>query len=180
MKQEDILTACKTLVSVLNDNEHNKTEDDKIFRESTTKQITERDAQYTDLLSHFVKITKVRNKLKEFFKWSFYLVTMGSIIALTIIIYLLFKKYTSSANIQQLIDSMPLLITSMVGFVSAIIAIPVTITKYLFSTKEDENITQIILHTQEHDVNGRQWAMEFKNLKPSDIEYNDTNEEDSA
>lgn len=28
----------------------------------------------------------------------------------------------------------------------------------------DENITQIILHTQEHDTSGRKWAMEFKNL----------------
>ena len=52
----------------------------------------------------------------------------------------------------------------MVGFVSAIITIPTTITKYLFSTSEDENITQIILHTQEHDVSGRKWAMDFKKI----------------
>ena len=52
----------------------------------------------------------------------------------------------------------------MVGFVSAIITIPTTITKYLFSTTEDENITEIILHTQEHDVNGRKWAMDFKKI----------------
>lgn len=63
-----------------------------------------------------------------------------------------------------MVESLPLLVTSMVGFVSAIITIPVTITKYLFSTKEDENITQIILHTQEHDTSGRQWAMDFKKI----------------
>lgn len=89
---------------------------------------------------------------------------MASIIILVIIVYLLLKKYTSSANIQQHIDSMFLLITSMVDFISTIIAILVTITKYLFSTNEDENITPIILHTQEHDVNGRQWAMDFTNF----------------
>lgn len=42
-----------------------------------------------------------------------------------------------------------------------IIAIPIAITKYLFSTKEDENITNIILHTQRHDSSGRQWALDF-------------------
>lgn len=52
----------------------------------------------------------------------------------------------------------------MVGFVSAIITIPVTITKYLFSTEEDKNITQIILHTQDHDTTGRQWAMDFRKM----------------
>ena len=185
MKPEDTLATYNMLISLLNENENEKTEDDKIFRKSTTKQITERDTQYTELLSHFVKITRIRNILKEFFKWSFYLVIIGSIIALAIIIYLLFKKYISSASIQQLIDSMPLLITSMVGFISTIIAIPVTITKYLFSTNEDQNITKIILHTQEHDVNGRQWAMDFKNFtddleKASNSSYKNTNKEDSA
>lgn len=29
---------------------------------------------------------------------------------------------------------------------------------------EDENITKIILHTQEHDVLGRQWTTDFKKI----------------
>lgn len=78
------------------------------------------------------------------------------------IICSLFSKYMSFAKINEIIESMPLLITAIVGFVSSIISIPVAITKYLFSTKEDENITQIILHTQDHDTNGRQWALEFR------------------
>ena len=102
--------------------------------------------------------------LKEFFKWSFYLTLIFALIALVKITYSLFNKYTSSATIEQISESLPLLITSMVGFVSAIITIPTTITKYLFSTTEDENITEIILHTQEHDVNGRKWAMDFKKI----------------
>lgn len=58
-------------------------------------------------------------------------------------------------------NAIPLLITAIVGFVSAIISIPLTITKYLFSTKEDEYITNIILHTQEHDTSGRQWTLDY-------------------
>lgn len=163
MNAEQKKTAYNLLFSILNNNDGN-TEDDNTFRQKTTRQISNRDAEYSKLLQHFVKITQIRNGLKEFFKWSFYLLVMGSIIVLTIIVYRLFNKYVSSANIEQISESLPLLITAMVGFVSTIITIPVTITKYLFSTDEDKNITQIILHTQDHDTSGRQWAMEFKKL----------------
>lgn len=164
MNTEERLLAYQKLFDILNDGKDDNTEDDKTFRKNTTEQITNRDAQYTDLLSHFVKITRVRNILKELFKWTFYLVIIGSILSLVTIVYKLFNKYISFASIQQILDSAPLLITSMVGFVSTIITIPVTITKYLFSTEEDKNITEIILHTQKHDTSGRQWAMDFKKI----------------
>lgn len=164
MKTEDKFAAYKMLFDILNNDGQSETEDDKTFRKNTTNEIINRDSQYTELLSHFVEITKTRNILKEFFKWTFYLAIIGSIIALIVIIYKLFDKYISSASIEQMLESAPLLITAMVGFVSTIIAIPVTITKYLFSTEEDKNITEIILHTQEHDTSGRKWAMDFKKI----------------
>lgn len=140
------------------------TQDDKIFRRNTKKQITNRDKEYTDLLSHFVTITRVRNILKEIFKWSFYIALIISVVVLVCMTKSIFNKYVENANIQQMIESIPLLITSIVGFVSVIITIPVTITKYLFSTKEDEYITQIILHTQDHDTSGREWTSKVKEL----------------
>lgn len=164
MNAEDKLSMYRMLFSVLNDNNDDNTEDDKKFRKNTKEQITSRDQKYSELLSHFVKITQIRNCLKEFFKWTFYLVIIVSIMVLVLIVYNLFNKYISSASIEQILESAPLLITAMVGFVSTIITIPVTITKYLFSTEEDKNITKIILHTQEHDTNGRQWAMDFKKI----------------
>lgn len=158
-------TVYELLIKALSDdNSSNNTEDDITFRKKTTEQISTRDAEYSKLLQHFVEITRIRNKLKEIFKWSFYFIVISAIFALIIIVYRLFNKYVSSANIEQILESSPLLITAMVGFVSTIITIPVTITKYLFSTDEDKNITQIILHTQEHDTSGRQWAMEFKKI----------------
>lgn len=161
MDEKERLQIYQTLINALNNKNNDTTEDDKTFRKHTTKEITHRDTKYTELLSHFVTITKIRNFLKEFFKWTFYITIIIAIIALVIIVYKLFNKYIASATIEQILDSAPLLITAMVGFVSTIITIPVTITKYLFSTEEDKNITEIILHTQEHDTSGRQWATDF-------------------
>lgn len=119
------------------DNETDNAEDDATFRHKTTRQISSRDSEYSKLLQHFVQITKIRNILKEFFKWSFYLAIIITGIVLTVIVYKLFNKYISSVEIEQILKSLPLSITALVGFVSTIIAIPVAITKYLFNTDED-------------------------------------------
>lgn len=164
MNTEDKSKLYQTIFKFINSDIEDNTEDDKTFRKNTKEQITKRDKEYSELLDHFVKITCIRNVLKEIFKWTFYLVMIVSIFVLVVIVYRLFNKYISSATIEQILESAPLLITAMVGFVSTIITIPVTITKYLFSTEEDKNITEIILHTQEHDTSGRKWAMEFKKM----------------
>lgn len=156
--------AYKTLMDTLYSSVSEKTGDDKTFRRETTTQIQKRDKQYTDLLNHFVRITRIRNKLKEFFKWAFLIIIIVALIVLIKITVSIFRKYLDSATIEQMGEAIPLLMTSMIGFISVIISIPVIVTKYLFSTKEDENITQIILHTQEHDVSGRKWAMDYKGL----------------
>lgn len=180
MNAKDEISMYQMLFRMLNNNGDDYTEDDKKFRKDTKNEITNRDKKYSELLSHFIKITRIRNCLKEFFKWTFYLIIMGSIFALILVIYKLFDKYTSYATIEQIIESLPLLITAMVGFVSTIITIPVTITKYLFSTEEDKNITEIILHTQEHDTSGRQWAMDFKEMVEEGLENkNRENNDDS-
>lgn len=139
-----------------------KTADDSTFHDDTQTQITSRDVEYTALLKHFVTLTQIRNVLKESFKWVFFLAIIAAGIVVCAIVFRIFNKYLSGATIEQLTQAIPLLMTAMISFVSVVIAIPLAITKYLFSTKEDENITSIILHTQDHDVNGRQWMMEFK------------------
>lgn len=164
VNKDEVRNAYKTIFDLFTKNAKDTTEDDHTFRKKTTEEISKRDAEYSKLLQHFVKMTKLRNGLREFFKWLFYLLVISSTAVLTIIVYKLFDRIMSSADTEQILESLPLLITAMVGFVSTIIAIPVTITKYLFNTDEDKNITQIILHTQEHDTSGRQWAMDFKKL----------------
>lgn len=164
MMTDDESKAYRMILNVLDGNSSKPTEDDTTFRRNTTHQIEKRDKRYTELLKHFIFITRIRNFLKEFFKWVFLISIIISLIVLIRINYRLFDRYINSAEIEQILEAIPLLITSLVGFVSAVISIPLTVTKYLFSTKEDENITQIILHTQEHDVNGRQWAVDCSNL----------------
>ena len=68
---------------------------------------------------------------------------------MTVIIVLL------KADTEQIVRSVPALVTAIAGFASTVIAIPLTITKYLFSTDEDKYITTIISHTQEHDLSSR-------------------------
>lgn len=147
---------------------HDSTEDDELFRRKTTKQISERDKEYTQLLSHFVKITRIRNYLKEFFKWSFLLTIVSAIIVLIVVVFKLVNKCLALENFDQIVQTLPLLITAFLGFVSTVIVIPATITKFLFNTEEDKNITSIIEHTQNHDVNGRAWATENATKKISE------------
>ena len=166
------------LKAMYGSNEENKTEDDGAFREHVTQEITNRDEQYTNLLKHFVRITSIRNYLKEIFKWSFYLAVIGAIGYLIFIVNKLFNVFIEKATIEQLIEAIPLFITSIVGFVSVIIAIPLAITQYLFSTAEDDNITDIIRHTQQHDTVGRQWTLDFKKL--ADVSLNSKNDKSKA
>lgn len=136
-------------------------EDDKRFRAKTSKEITARDEEYTKLLQHFVLLTRIRNYVKEFFKWTFYLTIIVCMFLVAKVTYQLFNKYITAGTLEQITEAIPLLLTAMGGFISIVIVIPTTITKYLFSTEEDKNITEIISHTQNHDLSGRQWVTEF-------------------
>lgn len=172
----------KIISASLQDNEgmnnssfrENADEDDKTFRRKTTKQISARDEQYTELLKHFVEITKNRNESKEKLKKILFITILIIIIALATATCLLYVKYFTSAQISDYMDSFPF--SPIAGITSAIIVIPLTITKYLFSTKEDDNITRIILHTQDHDINGREWVKELNKIikEPEEKENDDT------
>lgn len=157
------------LDTVNGENAITNSNDDRIFRTNTKEQITLRDSKYTELLTHFINVTRTRNILKEIFKWMFLFSIIFSMVVLVHVVLKLFNKYFSVAEVEQIIQSIPLLTTAMVGFVSTIITIPVTITKYLFNTEEDKNITSIIKHTQKHDVSGRAWATEYKKLVENNL-----------
>lgn len=129
--------------------------DDNDFDAESQKHILERDKYYSDLLKHFVEITEERNKAKEKNKWIYFWIIMILLIALNVLVIAVVAVLLVKCNAEQLVKSIPVFITGIAGFVSSIIAIPLSITKYLFSTKEDRYITEIISHTQEHDLSGR-------------------------
>lgn len=127
-------------------------------------QIVERDIYYTDLLKDHINLTKIRGIIKEIHKWLFFwLLVLIGIIG-TIVIIKIVNKVISVEDENYIIEAIPILITALVTLISTIIAIPITIAKFLFNIKEDDNITTLIKHTQDHDTSGLKLLKEkFKN-----------------
>lgn len=136
-------------------------------------EIAQRDKKYSALLSSYVQITSVRNVLKEIHKWLFFwLVIIASGICLSLV-YNVITSILDSNDPEFIISSIPAIITALVSFVTAIIGIPMTITSFLFNTKEDDNITELIKHTQDHDAGS---ITMFKERFLSQAKQNDSNE----
>lgn len=151
MTKEEYLKIVSSFIDVAKSN----IDDDNEFNTESQKQILERDKQYSELLKHFVEITKTRNDAKEKNKWIYFKIIMGILILLNTSVFVTIIVILVKCNATQIISAVPVLVTAITGFASSIIAIPLTITKYLFSTKEDQYITDIISHTQEHDLSSR-------------------------
>lgn len=142
-------------------------DDEDDFDDKSKQEITKRDGRYTDLLEHFVQITRKRNYAKEKKKWTFFWIIMVLLMALGILAIATVVVLLIKCTGEQLVNVVPAIITAIVGFSASIIAIPLAITKYLFSTKEDKYITEIISHTQEHDLAGRRIIKALRDVNDS-------------
>ena len=114
-------------------------------------QLEERGKVYTKLIDDYAGITKIRNISKEIHKWVFFwlIVLVGAIVVsegCKII-----QRVLTIEDVNKFIEATPIIITVFATLLSSIIGIPLTITKFLFNEKEDENITKTIYHTQKHD-----------------------------
>lgn len=149
----DILKQNQTLVEqYINKNSRKNIDYEGNFETISKKNISNRDDSYTALLEHFVSITKRRNFLKELHKWIYFWIIMILTILFSITIFIFLNKISrNDNNLYNLIA----IVSSLISFSSVIISIPLIITKYLFSSKEDKRIASIILHTQKHDLNGK-------------------------
>ena len=67
MNTEEKSKLYQTFFNLLKSYDEDNSEDDKTFRKNTKDQITKRDKEYSRLLAHFVKITRIRNMVKEIF-----------------------------------------------------------------------------------------------------------------
>lgn len=121
---------------------------------SLTTQIARRDIYYTTLLKDHQKLTKARGICKEIHKWLFFWLMVAASCVAIYYIHKTLSVVLNSEDINIVVDSIPLIITALVSFISTIIAVPLTIVKFLFNTKEDDNITTLIQHTQDHDSAG--------------------------
>lgn len=128
--------------------------EDKRLGSLMTTEIISRNSEYSKLLKSYVRISRWRNVLKEVHKWLFFwgVIAAGFVVILTS--YRIVSPIIKAKNVSLVIEATPTLITAFVSFISTITAIPLVIAKFLFNTKEDDNIAALITHTQEHDMKG--------------------------
>ena len=88
----------------------NRTTDDEIFRSKVTEQLSERDIQYTELLKHFVELTKIRLCIKEFFKWVFCFILFVLLVSLMKQVQLMVSPFIVVASKEELFDAIPLFV----------------------------------------------------------------------
>jgi hypothetical protein len=118
-------------------------------------ELNNRGKQYSDLLKHYVRISRIRNYLKEIVKIVF---IVGISVSFGIVSYYEVKLLKYLCQLEEsirLVRLLPAFITAIAGYISAVIAVPLVITKYLFNSEEEKYIAEIVKHTQEHDLAGR-------------------------
>ncbi|MBR4424343.1 MAG: hypothetical protein IKS66_00170 [Oscillospiraceae bacterium] len=124
-------------------------------KQPTAKQINERDKQYTELLAAFVSISRIRNRVKEWHKWIFFWLVIAACVVFLVVAIGTIRGIMDSRDPEYIVSAIPIVVAAFASLVTAVIGIPLAITNFLFNTKEDDNITEIIKHTQEHDAAGR-------------------------
>ena len=144
----------KKLLTLINKNTLLLIDSDNDSGKQIEEEITRRDKEYSDLLESYVRISKIRNVIKEVHKWIFFwLVIVAGIFSLSRA-HGVITRILGNDDLSFIVNAIPIIITAFVTSASTIIAIPLAITNFLFNTKEDDNITDIVKHTQEHDATG--------------------------
>lgn len=127
--------------------------DDDPGKEMQT-QILERDKKYTELLNSYTTITKFRLVCKEVHKWLFFWMVITASVLCLVISYRLINIILEQDSVDAIVDAFPALLSAFTAFIATVVAVPLTIAQFLFNTGEDDNITKLIQHTQDHDVSG--------------------------
>lgn len=124
---------------------------------------------YSELLSTYVKATKRNSYIKDILKVLFFIITIGTLVAIVIIFYNTlnysfdFFKATQNINeisLEAILSVVTVLLPAISSLIVAFIKIPEIIAKYLFNIKEDTYMNSIIKNIQDHDQS--MFAMEHK------------------
>ena len=147
---------------------------DDDLEEVLRSQLGRRGVIYTELLKNYSKTTKWRNILKEFHKWAFFWLVMTAGGFVVYYISRIMNKVLVIESTEEFLNAIPVIITAFVSLLSTVIGVPLTITKFLFNTKEDDNITGTIHHTQDHDNDEATFLLKkdakIQNNEPADDE----------
>lgn len=119
---------------------------------SIANEIVYRDKRYSELLGSYTDVTKIRLILKEIHKWLFFWMVIAACFCVGRLSYRLINRVLETEELTDIVNAVPAILTAFTAFVSTVIVVPMTITKFLFNTQEDDNITSLIQHTQQHDT----------------------------
>ena len=134
----------------------NKRNDD----ETNSHEILLHSKSYSSLLSTYVNSIKVNNGLKICLKILFFLITMGSMVAIVYFFYLsllyAFNSFYSIKNlnkisIEAILSVVTVLLPAISSLIVAFVKIPQIIAEYLFNTQEDKYMNSVIKNIQDYD-----------------------------
>lgn len=124
------------------------------FEQRTQEQISARGSSYERLLNNYVDLAKDRNDSKENKKNDFYQLVRVILIISGIFFGILLMR-VMFLPVDDMAKLLPVIGTAFVAFLGEFISLPTIVAKYLFNSDEDNNMTEIIKHTQDFDINSQ-------------------------
>lgn len=134
------------------------------FTEVTQAQISARGHSYEQLLNNYVELSKSRNDRKEDKKDDFYIL-IKAVLIISGAFFFIFLMRVVCLPVDDMIKLLPTSVAAMVAFLGEFISLPTIIAKYLFNNDEDNNMTEIIKHTQDFDINSQNSMNDKNNSK---------------
>lgn len=144
---------------------------------------------YSEMLSIYVKATRRNGYIKDILKVLFFLITIGSLVAI-IVIFAWTLKYAfdffgnvediNKISLEAILSIVTVILPAISSLIVAFIKIPKIIAKYLFNIEEDNYMNSVIKNIQNHDQS--MFAMEHKinvTLAENKTESDDDSFEDS-
>ena len=124
---------------------------------------------YSKLLDIYVISTKRNITMKNWFKILFFIITMGSMLAIVYLFYVSlqyafdnFAKFDNlnEISIEAILSIVTIIFPSISSLIVAFIKIPEIIAHYLFNVEEDNYMNSVIKNIQDYDKS--MFAMEHK------------------
>ncbi len=125
--------------------------EDEGFEEKIRIEINDRETHYTRLLEYFIDHYQIKQIMKHCFKVVFFICMMACFVVIIVLSISISIKVTNM-NVEDFGLFVPTLLSAIAGFVTAIVAIPLVVTRYLFDNKEDERLVDLIKNMQAHDI----------------------------
>lgn len=122
------------------------------LKNSDNRNLRRHNILYTQILKQYVNNFKDTSEKKKKYQEPIINILIIMMVGLPIdiiaFLYYVMENYSGMENLPVLISGT---LTALVSFVTAIIALPKIIIRYLFNEKEEEHMTSIIKNIQDYD-----------------------------